>query len=211
MAIFLPTGSAGAGLSRSDDSDDICQIGININQTVCNQSVSYLDMAKIVRNIDEDENQVTLMIILRDNVIDDDSIHYVLWYNNSYSKYKMDYSNKINYGICYNIDEVDIFQEVDDPVVNENYVMVTYPLIKTGFPNENIEAAVYELDGSFLWIDRIPNEKKGIGDDAKPIDNFVNPGQNKSSSPPDNNTPGFELAIFIIGISLMLCLRKKRF
>lgn len=213
LGMLIPTGNAGAGLSKTDSTDDICIIITEGNETteMCNQSIPHLDIVKIVRDINEEENQVVLMIILGEIIIVDDSaIHYIVWYNNSYSKYKMDYSNGVNSGSCYNFGEDVTYTELTDPVVNKNSLTVTYPLLRTDFPNEDIEAAVYQVDGSSLLIDRIPNEKKGVGDDAKPIGGFENPDQNKSSTSSENNTPGFECSILFIGIAMILFLRKKR-
>ncbi len=212
LGMFIPTGNAGAGLSKTDSTDDICVIRTVDNETteMCNQSIPHLDIVKIVRDINEEENQVVLMIILNEIImVDDSDIHYIVWYNNSYSKYKIDYSNGVNGGSCYNFGEDVTYSELTAPVVNENSLKVTYPLLKTDFPNEDIEAAVYQVDGSTILIDRIPNEKKGVGDDAKPIDGFENPYQNKSSTTPGDNTPGFESVLLFIGIAFILFLRKK--
>lgn len=202
--------SAGSTHARTDKIDDICRRDMASSEKQCNQSVDSLDIFKIARGPIDEEGMVYLTMVVTGKIEEDDDVHYVIWYNNSRSKYKMDYSNGTNLGGARNIEDENFTAEVQEPVVTNQTITVVYPLLNASFPNENIEAIAYKVTSDYTYFDVVPNEKKA------PIMKEINlPGHNStndSTTDFDESTPGFSLILFfiafLIGGLIMMKSRK---
>lgn len=209
--LFTGVTVSAAGLSKSDDYDDICYLSVENGNTVeeCNNSVSYLDIIKVFCNINT-ENQVKIGILVRGEIKNADNIHYIVWYNNSVSKYMMSYSNGINYGWAKNMGDNGTNPEIMDPVVTNHSITVTYDLLKSDFPHEMVEGEAYELNDTSLWIDRVPNQRTKIN--PKPINGtqFVDSSDNQSNGSNNDaeDTPGFTYLIVFLGLIILCVIRK---
>jgi hypothetical protein len=196
-----------APYSRADESDDICQIKRSDEEVniTCNQTRSYLDIAKITRFF-PDSGNVTLMMIFHGVITDavsDPSVRYIMWFNTSYGKTILDYSNGVNSGYTYLFNESSQqIPAVSDVTITENTIQVTYPVLATGYPDQNIEAHAIQTDGSVSWIGRGPSEKKGLFDGVDPIDY---PGSSTEDDGEDTMIPGFSTILVLASILIGVC------
>lgn len=203
--------SGTAPFSKSDESDDICRIDKSglASEKNCNLSRDYLDIAKISR-FHPDPGNVTLMMIFHGVIteaVDDESIRYVMWFNTSYGKTILDFSDGVNSGYTYLFNDSVHVNATTDVTITENTIQVTYPVLLSGYPDQNIEAYAVETKGTEHWIDRVPSVKKGLFDDPEPID-FENPNQYNDSD--NEETPGFTTVVFILVVGLMVLMAYLR-
>ncbi len=195
--------------SMIDASNDICSPDdhpVGKNRTG-NHSIDAIDIVKIARRVSTDTNLVELVMIVNGEIKESDDVHYIIYYNNSYSKYKMDYSNGENVGFAYNIGEQDQVDQVFDPVVISDSIMVTYPLLNDSYRNEDLEAVAYEIKDDGVWADYVPNQLSSF--DPKPFDGNPPFDSNGTDDQP-NQTPGFTILVVFSAIILFAVIRKKR-
>lgn len=195
--LFSPIVSSKAALSRPDGINDICFLEEKNGEIeeICNQSSPHLDIVKVIREPIDEDGELKLTILINGKIKNDENVHYLVWYNNSRSKYFMNYSNGINYGWARNIDDELVF-EIREPYVTDHSVTVTYELLNSSFPHEEIEGIAYEVDDSILRLDRSPNEKKEI--ETKPFNGTINPPSNFTDDGDSIDTPGFEITIIVL-------------
>jgi hypothetical protein len=205
-----------AAFSRSDEENDLCMIDKTSDKTeiTCNLTRDYLDIAKIIRFY-PDEGNVTLMMIFNgkiDESTQNPAVIYTMWFNTSYGKTILEYSNGVNNGYTYLFNDSIHVPSVSEPIVDENSIQVTYPFQPDDFPDEGIEARSIEKDGKIIWKDKLPSVRKEIGDDATPID-FENPNKPKDDDAVGNDSPGFSFLILISGVIILYLyyVRKKKY
>jgi len=202
---------AKAAFSVSDEIDDICVYNRNTGELdECNVSVSYLDIVKIVREQNDDGNNLTLMLIISGSIRNADNVYYKIWYNNSYNKYEMVYSNNEFSGGARYIEDDEFTYEITDTFVTTNTIQGTFPLLNSTYPKEEIEGVAYEIDEGSKWIDIVPNVKKGIN--PEPINHTLDGNNENGNTSNGSDTPsiGF-FGLVLVTVCFLAVFRKRLF
>jgi len=224
IAITLSSSVYSQAISEIDGFNDVYNQIISNNQTITidNQQRPDLDVYKVLSYVKEDARIVDVSIAVKGSIKDEESIHYVVWYNTTNASYYLNYSNGKNNGWAIDLDTNEKYYQINPLQITDHIITATYDLIDDNpifveLWGYSFESEINESETNF-WFDYVPNTRtpSNINVTDMEDDGEVN-GDNNQTTTDDTDTnndktstPGFEIfLIFIATVSTIILLYRK--